>query len=308
MGPISKVYVNRFVGRQDKDIGVPYYDVSDFKGLTKEVFSFNNSKGIEIKYFYFYYKNYRTDKIVLFCPGLGPGHVSYLNEINTLAKQGYKVLTVDYTGCGESGGGNLGSLNNPPRDVMELLNLLNLKEEIVLVGHSLGGYTSLKVASLRRDIKKVVLLAPLFFIRPLIYNASKSKFITHFVLRYERKVGGEYDKIDLVKFLKETDQDIFFIQSIDDPVVPYESSTKVAEEINNPHIKIKKYQARRHNPYMKEEAVQYMLEVFGKFEQLLASKKIVTNEDRIDYFKDVSLQRLTEQDLDLFEEIFAFID
>ena len=307
MGIISKVYVQRFVNRQDKETGVPYYSVSDFKGLNKEVFSFNNSKRIEIKYFFYYYKNYRTDKIVLFCPGLGPGHVSYLNEINALAKQGYKVLTVDYTGCGESGGENLGSLNNPARDVMELLNLLNLKEEIVLMGHSLGGFTSLKVASLRRDIKKVVLLAPLFSARPLIYNASKSKFITHFVLRYERKVGKEFDKIDLVKFLKETDQDIFFIQSVDDPIVPYESSTKVAEQIENPHIKIKKYQTRRHNPYMKEEAVQYMINVFGKFEQLLASKKIQTDAEKIEYFKDVSLQKLTEQDLNLFEEIFAFI-
>ena len=56
MGIISKVYVQRFVNRQDKETGVPYYSVSDFNGLNEEVFSFNNSKGIEIKYFFYYYK------------------------------------------------------------------------------------------------------------------------------------------------------------------------------------------------------------------------------------------------------------
>ena len=308
MGIISRTYVKRFVGRQDKELGVPYYAVSDFKGLKQEAFSFNNSKGIEIKYFYYYYENYKQDKIILFLPGLGPGHVSYLREINLLAERGYRVLTIDYTGCGESKGEYLASLNNPPRDVMELLNLLKLKEEIVLIGHSLGGYTALKVASLCEDIKKVVVFAPLINIRPLIYNASKSKLITHYVLKYERKVGKEYDEIDLPKFLQTTTKDIFFIQSEDDPIVPYSSSLKVAEETHNSHIKTLRLNGRRHNPNYTDEAVKYMNEVFGKYNELLASKKIKETSDKIAYFKDVSIDKLTEQDQDLFGQIFTFIN
>ena len=100
MGIISKVYINKFVCRYDKEVGVPYYSYEDFKGLHQEEYFFNNSKGIEINYFYYYYDNSKEDKIVLFLPGMGPGHCSYMAEIETLAKRGYKVLTLDYTGCG----------------------------------------------------------------------------------------------------------------------------------------------------------------------------------------------------------------
>ena len=307
MGIVSKVYIEKFVCRYDKEVGVPYYAYTDFKGLKQEAYTFNNSKGIEIHYFFYYYDNYQEDKIILFLPGLGPGHASYMREIETLAKRGYKVLTLDYTGCGESKGPYLGSLNTPIRDTMDLLNLLNLDKPIVVMGHSLGGFTALKVASLRKEITKVVVMSPIVTIRPMIFNASKSKFITHFVLKYERKVEKEYDKIDVPNYLKTTSDDILFIQSVDDPMVPYETSLKVAEESNNPHIQTIKFENRKHNPNYTLEAVQYMNEVFGAFNRRVMDKAIATDEERITYFKDVSIKRLTEQDQNLFNQIEEFI-
>lgn len=308
MGPIAKVYIEKFVCRYDKEVGVPYYSAEDFKGFNREAYSFNNSRGIEIHYFYYYYANYRTDRIILFCPGLGPGHASYMAEIETLARRGYKVLTIDYTGCGESKGEYMGSLNFPTRDVMELLNLLKLKHEIIIMGHSLGGFTALKVASLRKEITKVVVMSPIIETKPMILRASKSKFITYWIMRYERKVSKEYDKIDVPNYLGTTTDNVLFIQSIDDPMVPYETSLKIAEDANNPHIKTIKMNGRKHNPNYTEEAVQYMNQVFGAFNRRVMDKKIASDEERINYFKDVSIARLTEQDQKLFDQIFDFIN
>ena len=308
MGPIAKVYIEKFVCRYDKEVGVPYYSAEDFKGFNREAYTFNNSKGIEIHYFYYYYANYRTDRIILFCPGLGPGHASYMAEIETLARRGYKVLTIDYTGCGESKGEYMGSLNFPTRDVMELLNLLKLEQEIIIMGHSLGGFTALKVASLRKEITKVVVMSPIIETKPMILRASKSKFITYWIMRYERKVSKEYDKIDVPNYLGTTTDNILFIQSIDDPMVPYETSLKIAEEANNPHIKTIKMEGRKHNPNYTEAAVLYMNEVFGAFNRRVMDKKIASDEERINYFKDVSIARLTEQDQKLFDQIFDFIN
>ena len=307
MGIVSKVYIEKFVCRYDKEIGVPYYTYTDFKGLKQEAYTFNNSKGIEIHYFFYYYDNYKEDKIILFLPGLGPGHASYMAEINTLAKRGYKVLTLDYTGCGESKGPYLGSLNTPTRDTIDLLNLLSLDKQLIVMGHSLGGFTALKVAALKKEINKVVVMSPIVTIRPMIFNASKSKFITHFVLKYERKVEKEYDKIDLPKYLGTTEDNILFIQSTDDPMVPYETSLKVAEETHNPHIQTVKFNDRKHNPNYTESAIQYMNEIFGAFTRQLNDKKISNDEERIAYFKDVSIDRLTEQDEALFNRIEEFI-
>ena len=308
MGPISKVYIQKFVCRYDKEVGVPYYSVEDFKDYKREAYSFNNSKGIEIHYFYYYYDNYRTDRIILFCPGLGPGHASYMAEIETLAKRGYKILTIDYTGCGESKGEYMGSLNFPTRDVMELLDLLKLEQEIIIMGHSLGGFTALKVASLRKEITKVVVMSPIIETKPMIQRASKSKFITYWIMRYERKVAKDYDKIDVPNYLGTTTDNVLFIQSIDDPMVPYETSLKIAEECNNPHVQTIKMEGRKHNPNYTEEAVQYMNQVFGAFNRRVMDKKIASDEERIKYFKDVSIERLTEQDQKLFDQIFDFIN
>ena len=159
MGIISKLYLKHFACRYNKEVGVPYYSHLDFKGFKQDAFSFTNSKGINIRYFYYYYDKPREDKIILFCHGLGPGHVAYLREIEALAKHGYKVLTLDYTGCNESSGDNMISLNQPTRDVMELLDFLKLEKPVVLVGHSLGGYTALNLMNLRKDLQKAVILS-----------------------------------------------------------------------------------------------------------------------------------------------------
>ena len=259
-------------------------------------------------YFFYYYADYKKDEIILFCHGLGPGHTAYLAEIETLCRRGYKVLTLDYRGCGDSKGPYLGSLNAPTRDVMDLLNHLNLQEKVIIMGHSLGGFTALKVASLRKEITKVVVLSPIVTIRPMIYRASKSKFITHFVLKYERKVEKEYDQVDLPNYLGNTTDDILFIQSVDDPMVPYETSLKVAEEAHNHHITCVKMQNRKHNPNYTDEAVEYMNEVFGDYNRRVMDKKIAADEERIAFFKDVSIERLTAQDEKLFDQITAFIN
>lgn len=308
MGIISKLYIKNFVTRYDKEVGVPYYSPCDFKGLKQESYTFTNSKGIEIHYFYYYYDNYKTDKVILFCHGIGPGHVAYLAEINCLAKRGYKVLTLDYTGCGESKGKSLASLSTPTLDVIDLLNHLKLDKPVVLVGHSLGGFTSLNVIHLREDISKAVILSGFLSISTLVETLIKTKFIVSGILKYEKKMFPEYYSLDNLDYLKTTKDKLFFIQSEDDGMVPYDISLKKVEEIANPYIQILKVNGRKHNPNYTDEAVNYMNEVFGKYNQLIKDKLIKTDEDKINYFKDVSLAKLTCQDEKMFDLIKEFID
>ena len=239
---------------------------------------------------------------------MGPGHTAYIAEIEALARRGYKVLTLDYAGCGESGGKYLGSLNKPTRDVIDLLNHLKLDKPIILIGHSMGGYTALNTLCLRKEITKVIAISPIVRIEPLLQFNTKSKFITRHLMRYERKVDREVFDIDIPEYLKTTTDDVFVIQSSDDQMVPYDMSLKVIEQIDNPHIKTKRFEGRKHNPKYTDNAVAYMNDVFGKYYALINEKKITTDEGKIAYFKDVSLAKLTEQDEKLFDEITAFIE
>ena len=305
---VSRGYRKQFVCRYDKEVGVPFYSHEDFKGLYQEAYTFTNSLKAEIHYFFYYYDNYKEDKIILFCHGLGPGHTAYLKEIETLAKYGYKVLTLDYMGCGESKGKLLRSLNEPTRDANELLDFLKLDLPIVVVGHSLGGYTALNLMNLRKNLQKAVILSGFITIPSLVEEIIKSKFVSSRILKYEQKMEPELSKLDNIEYLKNTTEDLFFIQSDDDMVVPYSLGLEIVEKIDNPHIKTLKVTGKKHNPNYSYSALEYMNEVFGKYASLLNEKKIKTDEDKINYFKDVSLPKLVEQDEEIFKLIFDFID
>ena len=172
----------------------------------------------------------------------------------------------------------------------------------------MGGYTALNTLCLRKEITKVIAISPIVRIEPLLQLNTKSKFITRHLMRYERKVDREVFDIDIPEYLKITTDDVFVIQSTDDQMVPYEMSLKIIEGIDNPHIKTKRYEGRKHNPNYTDAAVAYMNDVFGQYYALIKDKKIVTDEDKIAYFKDVSLAKLVEQDEQLFDEMVDFIE
>ena len=308
MGIIAKLYTKHFVCRYNKEVGVPYYSHLDFEGLNQEAYTFTNSSGVEIRYFYYYYDKPRDDKIILFLHGLGPGHAAYMKEIDTLAKHGFRVLTLDYTGCNESGGKNMVSLNRPTRDVMKLLDLLKIDKPVILVGHSLGGYTALNLINLRKELQKAVILSGFLSIQSILPTTIKNKFIVSRILKYERKVEPEYFDLNNVEYLRNTTDDLFFIQSEDDQMVKYSIGLQVVEGIENPHIKTLKMNGRKHNPNYTGNAVNYMNDVFGKYYYLLKKKKIKNDEEKIEYFKDVSIVKLTEQDEDVFKQLFEFVD
>ena len=307
MGFISKQYIKRFVSRYDKEVGIPYYSYTDFVDLKQEAFSFTNSKGIKISYFYYYYPNYKKDKIILFLPGIGPGHTAYLKEIEEICKRGFKVLSLDYTGTDKSEGKYLGSLNTPSEDVNELLDYLTLDKEVIVIGHSLGGYTSLNLLNLRNDINKGVIMAGFLSVESLINSLVKSKFISKQILKYERKKYPIYYDLDNVSFLKDTKKKILFIHSLDDQMVPYKSSLAVIEKLNNKNLMTVTVDQRGHNPNYSEKASKYLQEVFAKYNELIKGKKIKTDKDKINYFKDVSLADLVEQDQKIIAEIIDFI-
>ena len=306
MGLIKKYYTKLFLHRYDKDEAIPYYDVSDFYNLHKEDYSFVNTKGIEIKYFYYYYENYVDNKVILFCPGMGPGHTAYLAEINALCKAGYKVLTLDYSGCGESAGKTMYSVNAPTRDVNDLLNHLKLKEEIIPVGHSLGGYTALNIINIRKEISRAVVISGFLSIVNLSRGLTNSRFISRRIEKCEQKLDGEYFAIDNIIFLTNTTDKILFIQSEDDGVVNYKYALGVVTKINNPNIECVSMTNKGHNPTYTFAALKYMNETFSEYNKLLKNKKQNTLENRKKFMSDKSIQKMTEIDQEVMDKITNF--
>ena len=307
MGIISYFYKKSFLIRYDKDPAIPYFSVEDFLGMQIEKNIFTNSKGEEIHYFFYYYKDPKPNIVALFCPGMGPGHTAYFAEINELCKAGYKVLTLDYSGCGESSGKTMYSVNGPTRDVNELLNLLKLKEKIVILGHSLGGYTALNIANIRNDISKVVVISGFLSIENEMIGMLKSKFVAKRVKKFEQKNDSEFGFIDNIDYLKNTDDKILFMQSTDDKMVPFDYALGIVKELNRPNIKCVVVENKGHNPLYSDDAVIYMNNTFYNYNKLIKDKTLNTLEKRKEYMSDKSIAKMTEIDQELMGKVLAFI-
>ena len=308
MGLITNIYKKNFLIRYDKDEAIPYFDHTDFPGLVCEAGAFDNTDNVQIHYFTYCYPGYKTDKLILFCPGMGPGHTAYLAEIETLCKAGYRVLTLDYTGCGSSGGEKMDSVNAPTRDVIELLELIKPSEEIILVGHSLGGYTALNVINLRKDIKKAVVISGFISIADEMTVFVKLRILANRIKRFEKKLNPRYGNIDNVKYVAETTDKLLWIHSTDDPMVNYKFNAGKVEKAGNPNVKLITVNNKRHNPQYSADALQTMNAWIGGYNKLVSEKQLNTLEERRAYFADKPIARMTEQDPEIFEIIISFIE
>ena len=305
MGIITKMYKDNFIQRFDKDEGIPYYSADNFPGLICKENIFNNSLGIEIHYFFYYYENYKQDKIVIFCPGIGPGHTAYLAEIDYFCKAGYRVLTLDYTGCGASKGETLLSINEPTKDVIELLNELHFNEEIVIIGHSLGAYTSLNVINLLPDIKRAVIISGFVSLTDELLGFMTLRLLTIGPKRFEKKVNKEYARINNWKYLKTTTDKLLFIHSTDDRLVNFKHNTGKVMKINNPNLSFKIVEGKKHNPNYSWDAINNMNAWMGEY--FMRQDEFKTAEERKNFFADKPIAKMTEQDPEIMDLVLDFI-
>lgn len=307
MGLISNMYKKNFLQRFDKDGVIPYYSAADFPGLECEQGSFENTEKVSIQYFIYNYKEYDPKKLILFCPGMGPGHTAYFAEIETLCKAGYRVLTLDYTGCGSSGGERMTSVNAPTRDAMELLMLLDPLEEIIPIGHSLGGYTALNIAHLKDSVTRAVIISGFVSISDEMMGFVKLRLFADRVKQFEKRLIPQYGKLNNPEYLATTKDKLLWIHSTDDPMVNYQYNAGQVLKIKNPNIRVITVENKKHNPQYSAEALQAMNSWIGEYNRLVNEKKLTTMEEKKAYFADKPIGRMTAQDPAVFDEILRFI-
>ncbi|MBQ4226764.1 MAG: alpha/beta hydrolase [Clostridia bacterium] len=307
MGLIVNIYKKNFLKRYDRDEAVPYYSAKDFPGLKCTRGSFLNSEGVMISHFIYWYKGYDPDRLILFCPGMGPGHAAYFAEIETLCRAGYRVWTLDYTGCGESGGERLSSVNAPTRDVMEMLERNPPREEVIPVGHSLGGYTALSVSRLAPNVRRAVILSGFVTVADEMMGFVKLRFLANRVKRYEEKLLPRYGRGDNRAYLATTQKRILWIHSTDDPMVNYKYNAGCVIQMGNPYLRVISVEGKRHNPQYSKEALETMSAWFGQYNRLLRENKLATAEERADYFADKPISMMTRQDPEIYREILSFL-
>ena len=308
MGIIVRQYIENFMKRYDLDEGIPFPDLNDFPGLVCEPGSFCNSDGVSIQYFMYYYEGCQSDKLILFCHGLGPGHTPYTAEIEQLCRAGMRVLAFDYTGCGASGGERLTSANAPARDAMELIERLDPKEEIIPVGHSFGGYTALTLANYLLRVRRAVVISGFVSIADEMMGFVKLRILANRVKNYEKKLIPRFGALNNRAYLASTQDKLLWIHSTDDPVVSYKYNAAQVIKLKNPNVRVISVENKQHMPQYTREALDTMNAWLGEYYRLVNEKKLNTAEEKKAFFNGKPALRMTQPDPAVFGEILSFLE
>lgn len=297
-------YKNSLIKRYDYEPYLKYFNYKDFKGLNYDECNINVNTDV-IKGGFYYYNNETNGNLIVFVHGIGPGHLSYMKEIETLASKGYKVFAYDMIGSGKSTGGQIKGLSGAVESLDYVLDYLHDKyKNITLIGHSLGAFASLNIVKYKPYIKNVVAISGFLAIDLLKSMASEPEKI----IAYEKELNGYYYQSaeEVINSLECYKGNIMVIHSKDDPTVSPEIGINFLKKHLVKKAKYLMVDGKGHNPNYLKEAVSYMNKTFCDFNKKLKENNM-SLDDKIKYFLNIDFDKMTKQDMNVWNEIYKFI-
>ena len=312
---ISAFYKKFVVHRYDPDGVIKYFTYEDFPGMTAEPIAFSTPQGVELKGNIYAYPDADAGSLVVFAHGIGGGHRSYLREIELICREGYRVVGFDNAGCFASGGENIRGLTESVNDLNACLNFLRAQPRfaetrVSLVGHSWGGYAVGNVLNLRDDVYAAAVISGFASVEEFLRASFKGKhgFIRRGIYRFERRANPDCVALCSADALQETSAKALIIHSRNDAVVPISCGLEyVRARVDNPGVRFLEIEDKGHNPQYSRDALEYMNAEFGEYNRLVAKKKLKTDEEKRAFTADWDYYRMTEQDGDVWKEIFELI-
>ena len=314
---IINLYKKQMYNRCD-DTGVAYYfSADDFEGLNKKGYTFKAPAGHTLQGYFYWHDNPIENRLVIFEHGMGGGHRSYMREIETIAKKGYMVFAYDHTGCMESGGESTNgfgqSLNDLDCCISELKKAGGFKgEEITVIGHSWGGFSTQNVVALHPDLKNVVAMCGFSSVKRMVdqHFGGLMKGYAKAIYALEEKSNPEYVKFDAAESLAQTQVKALIIHSADDPLVKSDIHFNVMKEAagNNENVEFMLVEGKAHSPNYTYDAVKYKDQFFATLTQKLKKKQLETPQQKAEFVASYDWWAMTVQDMKVWDKIFAFIE
>ena len=310
---IVGAFRNNFLRRCDDTGTAFYYSAADFPGLEAEAFSFSSCKGHELKGYFYHYADPVPGRIVVFDHGFGGGHRSYMKEIELLCRHGYLVFSYDHTGCMESGGENIGGFSQSLVDLNDCLNALKATErcrplDFSVMGHSWGGFSTANICALHPDVSHIVVLSGFVAVETLV-----NQFFGGIMKGYRKAIlaldpNPDFFRCNAVESLSSTDAQVLLVYSENDKMVSraVHFDALKAGLSHKENIRFLLEKNKGHNPNYTEDAVAYL----GQYSADVAkkAKNLTTEEARMVYRGSWNWDRMTDQDIMVWAEIFRTLD
>lgn len=295
-----------------------YFTAADFEDLTADPVEFQGNRGQMLRGNLYHTEGARKYKaLLIFCHGMGGGHLSYTTEINFFAKHGYLVLGYDNTGTMASDGKSLGGM---PQAISDLKSALQFAESdartknlpVLLAGHSWGGYAVCRAAGLPQ-VKGVLAFSAPNDVPELLTAQAKAQtgksfvFLKPFLRLYERFRFGASAAKPTAALLKDTDVPVLLLHGEKDTVVPLANAAAGNSVFSeNKAIQSVIYPEKQHNVYATLAAEQYIAEALSKLGVLAKSKE---NADACtDFAKTLDFRKMCEEEPDVMQTALEFLD
>ena len=288
-----------FGKRCDKNPLLKYYTSEDL-GLSAEAVSLPNGLNGFI-----YNKNGANAKesIIIFCHGMGPGHIAYTTEIEYFCNVGYTVLAIDSRGCGFSQGKNMKGMYSGVKTVISAIDFAkeNHFKNIYLVGHSWGAYSALCASAKRKVDKVVAISAPNTPSRTMRDGAVNMGVLPRLVAAILQPFWafvnfvkfGAKGNANAAKCACKNSTPTLLIHGDKDGVVQLKNSA--FSKADGKYIEKFLAEGKGHNPYNTVKAETYL----AQLSQYLKKKQDVSNFD---------FSAATEEDVVVMQKIFNFLE
>ena len=324
------------LGRYEGNLEDYYFSQKDFPNIKVESYNIQgeckvsiseniNKKSIDIKVDrpvnlvgnFYYYGEMNPNRLIIFDHGIGAGHMAYFKEIELLAQKGYTVYSYDHCGCVASGGDGIMGFAQGINDLDHVLSAIlgdpRFKDvKIKLVGHSWGGYNAMNNARLHDEVTHVVSLAGFLSARLLI-----EQYLPKFVMKYadevmerENKQNPKYANMDARESIARSRVKLLHIQSKDDSMIKYDMSYTALESglKGRESTVLMSVNNRDHDPFYTEKAVKLENEKISQQRILKKKGKLSTKEEQDAFRQSYDWNAMSEEDMDIWQEIFDFLE
>lgn len=325
---LANTILNLIFGKRcEGNPNLKYFTADDFEELNNKAIEFKSDKG-QLLRGYIYQNNKIKEKdikgLLVFVHGMGAGYLSYTTEINTLAKNGYKVLAYDNTGTCMSDGKCLNGFYQAVIDLKYCLEYIKSNSELNeynlgLIGHSWGAYTVCQNLKFESNVKAVVGISGPDTLEKLV-TSSMGKFgkiINPFLRKInERKFGKEASESSIA-VLKNTDDavSILLLHGENDSTCKIENSMIFNQEDfkDKENIETIMFEGKNHNIYQTIESEKYLNEVFKTIEEYKKNMKKDSKNKEIEeklkiYYKNIDYKKITEEDSEVMETVVEFFN
>ena len=314
---VVELFTKKMLVRSDYNGAVYYFDHHSFPKLNARLYTFYGNRGQRLVGSFYYYGNMDMNRVVVFEHGMGAGHLAYMKEIELLARHGYTVLSYDHTGSGKSEGENIGGFSQSLADLDCLVKALNTDEQyhtmrISVIGHSWGAFSTLNIAALHSDVSHVVALSGFVSVRAILeqFLPSLMKLYVPAILEVERSANPEYADMNAIESLKTAKAKAMIIHSEDDKTVSFKRHFELMREAlsDRADTHFLSFSDRGHNPNFTADAVKYKDEFFKDLTAKAKAGELVSKEAEAALRDSYDWDRMTEQDTELWNKIFEFLD